>query len=145
MRKSLGSKRREIPPEARDTIVHIFHQMANGGGEWSDVSKIFDTVDFGYREIRIERPLRLTFQATPERVEKLKTEKPFLRLDPAAQQTLLSALTSLPGTLFKSRDVFDKALGKVLKSASLKIGAPVKKAILAMLSERDETADVCLD
>jgi len=80
MRKNLGSKRREIPPEARDTIVQIFHDMANGGGEWSDVSKIFDSKDFGYREIRVERPLRLSFQATPERIATLKSEKPFLRL-----------------------------------------------------------------
>ncbi len=50
LRKNLGSKRREIPPEARNTIVRIFHDMANGGGDWSDVSKIFDTEDFGYRE-----------------------------------------------------------------------------------------------
>ncbi len=27
----------------------------------------------------------------------------------------------------------------------MKIGAPIKKAILAVLSERDETADICLD
>jgi type I restriction enzyme M protein len=145
LRKNLGSKRREIPREARDTIVQIFHDMANGGGEWSDVSKIFDTEDFGYREIRVERPLQLSFQTTPERIEKLKTEKPFLRLHPADQEALLSALARLPGTLFKNRDAFEKALGKVLKGAGVKIGAPVKKAVLATLSERDETADICLD
>jgi type I restriction enzyme M protein len=145
MRKNLGSKRREIPTGARDTIVHIFHDMANGGGEWSDVSKIFDSEDFGYREIRVERPLQLNFQATPERIEKLKGEKPFLRLDSNDQEALLSALTRLPGTLIKNRDAFEKALAKVLKEAALKIGAPVKKAILGALSKRDETADVCLD
>jgi type I restriction enzyme M protein len=32
MRKNLGSKRREIRDEARETISHIFHEMANGGG-----------------------------------------------------------------------------------------------------------------
>jgi type I restriction enzyme M protein len=145
MRKSLGSKRREIPPEARDTIVHIFHDMANGGGEWSDVSKIFSTEDFGHREIRVERPLRLNFQAAPERIEKLKTEKPFLRLDLTDQEALLSALTRLPGTLFNNRDAFEKALGKVLKGTGVKIGAPVKKTILTALCDRDETADICLD
>jgi len=145
MRKSLGSKRREIPPEARDTIVQIFHDMANGDGEWSDVSKIFDTEDFGYREIRVERPLQLSFQATPERIEALKREKPLLRLHPTDQEALLGALTRLPGTLFKNCDDFEKALGKALKDADVKVGAPVKKTILAALSERDETADVCLD
>jgi len=33
----------------------------------------------------------------------------------------------------------------VLKGADAKFGAAVKKAILATLSERDETADICLD
>jgi type I restriction enzyme M protein len=75
MRRSLGSKRREIPPEARDTIVHIFHEIANGNGEWSDVSKLFDTEDFGYRELRIERPLRLRFQATPDRIDARRKER----------------------------------------------------------------------
>jgi len=145
MRRSLGSKRREIPPDARDTIVHIFHDMANGGGEWSDVSKLFDTQDFGYREIRIERPLRLSFQVTPSRIENVKTQKPFLRLAPADQQAILSALARLPVTLFKNRKLFEKILGKILKEADLKISAPVRKAVLTVLAERDETADICLD
>ncbi len=94
---------------------------------------------------RIERPLQLSFQATPERIEKLKTEKPILRLHPTDQDALLSALTRLPGTLYENRDAFEKALGQSLKGAGMKIGAPIKKAILAVLSERDETADICLD
>ena len=89
MRKSLGSKRRLIPDDARETIVHIYHEMANGDGEWTDVSKIFDTQDFGYREIRVEQPLRLNFQAAPERIERLKSDKTFLKLKVNEQSDLL--------------------------------------------------------
>ena len=32
-----------------------------------------------------------------------------------------------------------------MEKAGIKVGAPVKKAILAALSERDPTADICLD
>jgi len=32
-----------------------------------------------------------------------------------------------------------------LKKASLTISAPIRKAILVALSERDETAEICLD
>lgn len=145
MRKSLGSKRRLIPDDARETIVHIYHEFANGGGEWADVSKIFDTEDFGYREIRIERPLRLNFQAAPERIERLKTDKAVLKLNVAEQNDLLVALGSLPTVLYKSRDDFETALSKGLKSAGIKVGAPIKKAILTALSERDEAADICRD
>ena len=75
MRKSLGSKRREIPEAARHEIVRIYAEMLNGGGAYGEFSKIFDTTDFGYREIRVERPLRLNFQVTPERLARLAKEK----------------------------------------------------------------------
>lgn len=146
MRKNLGSKRREIRDDARETISHIFHEMANGGGPWSEVSKIFDTADFGYREIRVERPLRLNFQSSAKRIGRLKLAKPFLKLDPPDQEALLEAITDrLPGTLFTERPAFEVALTKALKAAGVKIGAPVRKAILAALSERDEAAAICLD
>lgn len=146
MRKNLGMKRREIPDDAREIIVHIFHEMTNGGGEWTDVSKVFDTTDFGYRQIRVERPLRLNFRASPERIERLKLAKPFLKLDLTEQEDVLNVLANrFPDTLFKDRPSFATALAKALKGADVKVAAPVKKAILSTLSERDETAAICLD
>jgi len=145
MRKNLGSKRREIRDDGRESIAHIFHEMANGGGPWSEVSKIFDTTDFGYREIRVERPLRLNFQTSPGRIERLKLAKPFLKLDPAEQDDVLDVIADrMPTTLFKERPAFEAALTKALKGAGLKVGSPVKKAILTALSERDESAPICL-
>lgn len=146
MRKSLGSKRREIRDDGRETITHIFHEMANGGGPWSAVSKIFDASDFGYREIRVERPLRLNFQSSPDRIERLKLAKAFLKLDPADQDDVLNVIANrLPNALFKERPAFEAALTKALKGAGVQIGAPVRKAILSALSERDESAAICLD
>ena len=146
MRKNLGSKRREIRDDGRETITHIFHEMANGGGPWSAVSKIFDARDFGFREIRVERPLRLNFQSSPERIARLKLAKPFLKLDPTDQDDVLNVIANrLPITLFKDRPAFEAALTKALKGAGVKIGAPVRKAILSALSERDSSAAVCLD
>lgn len=145
-RKSLGSKRREIPEEACKEIVRIYAGMLNGNGEYGEFSKIFDTTDFGYREIRVERPLRLNFQATAERIERLKAEKAFRKLDAGEQANILDGLSShLPSTLFINRDTFDRALTKALKGAGLKIAVPVRKAILSALSERDEEADICTD
>ena len=145
MRKSLGSKRREVPETARHEIVKIYAEMLNGNGEYADFSKIFDTSDFGYREIRVERPLKLNFQVTEERLEQLKDAKPFQKLDEAEQQNILDALAQLPDEKFMNLDKFSKVLNKALKATELKIGAPIKKAILAALSERDEEADVCTD
>ena len=120
--------------------------MLNGNGESAEFSKTFDTTDFGYREVRVERPLRLNFQAAPERIERLKAEKAFLKLDAAVQTAILETLGSrLPSTLFTNRDEFDKVLTGALKAEGIKIGAPVRKAILSALSERDEGADTCTD
>ncbi|TCP58479.1 type I restriction enzyme M protein [Rhodovulum bhavnagarense] len=126
MRKSLGSKRRFIPDEARAEIVRIYGEFLNGESGYSEVSKIFDTADFGYREIRVERPLRLAFAATPEALEALQDGLP-------------------AGQRWMNREDFDTALSAALRGKGIKIGAPVKKAILSALSERDEDAAVCTD
>lgn len=148
MRKSLGSKRREIPDEARHEIVRIYQAGLTGDGldDWSEYTKIFDVADFGYREIRVERPLRLNFHASPERFARLKEERAFTRLDAGEQEAILVALaTHLPDRLFANRDEFEKALNRALKAVGVKVGAMVRKATLNALSKRDENADVCVD
>jgi type I restriction enzyme M protein len=101
-------------------------------------AKIFDTTDFGYREIRVERPLRLNFQASPERLARLADQKPYAKLEDAEKAGIETALSGLGDTLFTNRTAFETALSKALKGAGLKVGAPIKKAILSALSERDE-------
>ncbi|GLK53213.1 DNA methyltransferase [Maricaulis virginensis] len=145
MRKSLGSKRREIPDEARAEIVRLYANFLNGESGQDDVSKIFDTTEFGYREIRVERPLRLNFQASEERFARLHDEKAFQKLKDAEQQAVLDALAGLPDRIFTNRDVFTDELTEALASLDFKIGAPLKKAILSALSERDENSDICTD
>lgn len=146
MRKSLGSKRREIPEEACDEITRIYSEMLNGDSDWSDVSKVFDTTDFGYREIRVERPLKLQFEVTDEGLEALADAKPFAKLDDEQQRLLMELLPDvLGGQVYMDRDAFEGGLKKVERFAGFKLGAPLKKAVLSALSERDEDATVCID
>lgn len=145
MRKSLGSKRREIPEEARKEIVRIYEGMLNGNGEYSEFSKIFDAVDFGYREIRVERPLRVNLQASPDRIARLRNEKAFQKLSTDERDEIEVALLSVGEVLFRNRDAFEKVLNKTLKAKGMKIGVPIRKALLSALSERDEDADICID
>jgi len=145
MRKSLGSKRREIPDEARAEIVRIYAEFLNGESGEGEVSRIFDNADFGYREIRVERPLKLNFQVSPERLARLGDQKPYARQDAADRTAIEAALQSIGDQLFTNRSIFEKALNKALKATGLKIGAPIKKAILAALSERDDEADISTD
>lgn len=59
MRKSLGSKRKELSPAHIETITRLFgrfeeHTTADG----VPISRIFDNAEFGYRTITVERPER---------------------------------------------------------------------------------------
>lgn len=145
MRKSLGSKRREIPEGARQEVVKIYNEMLNGKSGMGEYSKIFDNTDFAYREIRVERPLKLNFQFAPERIEKLKIEKAFLKLTDPERTAVLKTLSAQKPDLFKNRDKFEKVLQHAFGDFEFKPSAPLKKAILSALSEKDETADVCTD
>lgn len=161
MRKSLGSKRREIPEEARKEIVRIYAGMLNGDGAYSEFSRIFDTVEFGYREIRVERPLRLNFCTSLRRLARLEAEKPISRLPEAERKAIWKALDahndinppfspdngSDGGYLFyRNREKFAALVKDLLKAAGIrKVPTPVLKAILSALSERDEEADICTD
>ena len=145
MRRSLGSKRREIPDEARAQIVRIYEGFLSGESAESEVAKIFDTADFGFREIRIDRPLKLKFQTCVERVARLRDDKAFLKLGLDDRKEIEAMLLDMGDRRFTNRDAFEKALSKVLKTEGVKIAGPVKKAILSALSEREEEADICTD
>ena len=137
MRKSLGSKRREISDGARAEIVRIYGEYLNGNAGYGDVSKIFPTTDFGYREIRVERPLRLRYEVTDEALIALAQDKATEKLVASERQEMLVALKAdLGGEVFMDRVDFDSALTRALRDARLKIGAPVRKAILSHCGTR---------
>jgi len=58
MRKSLGSKRKELGPEHIDDITRIFGGFEEVTRDGVPISRIFKNEDFGYRTITVERPLR---------------------------------------------------------------------------------------
>jgi len=176
-RKSLGEKRRDIPDGVERTenylphIVELFQKFADATvtiptGNPEDKkelrAKVFPTTAFGYRKVTIERPLRLNFQASAERLTRVEEAKAFLNLavsrkkdagERAAeeaegakqQEAIRKLLKKLPEKLVTSRPDFLKALEDAIKGAGLRISAPVRRAIIDSLSERDETASICRD
>jgi type I restriction enzyme M protein len=170
MRKSLGDKRREIPPDRAQDIVKLLADFRDGetrritkDGKEEEVvvSRIFPNTHFGFRKITVERPLRLNFQATPERIALLEEEKGFQSLAQskkkgaaaakeqaegrASQEAIRALVRGLPATAFRDRDEFERALDAAARKAGLKLPAPARKASLSALSERDETAAICRD
>jgi type I restriction enzyme M protein len=58
MRKSLGSKRKELSPGHIDDITRLFGNFEEAARDGVPISRIFRNEDFGYRTITIERPQR---------------------------------------------------------------------------------------
>jgi len=58
MRKSLGSKRKELSDAHIDDITRIFGANEEVTRDGVPISRIFKTESFGYRTITVERPLR---------------------------------------------------------------------------------------
>ncbi len=74
MRKSLGSKRNEIGEEHIRELTQLY-----GAFEENEYCKIFDNKEFGYLKVTVERPLRLNFMITQERIENLYAQSAFCR------------------------------------------------------------------
>jgi len=189
MEKSLGNKRRRIgdpadkekDPNHIGDLAKIFGDFRNGElrtfteedpithqpiQRQRVVGKIFDNQDFGYHKITVERPLRMNFQASSERIARLDDESGFKNLAastkkaPAIRQQeieagrqrqeelrtfLLAFGKETKAKLCKDREGFLAQLRKTAKSTDLRFSAPELKALLSALGERDETAEICRD
>ena len=137
MRKSLGSKRKELTPAAIDTIVKTYGQFAE-----NEFSKIFDYKAFGYRRITVERPLKLAiFPKDGLRLEALQADKAWSKLGESVQQAVLEALASFTEDKLLSRDMFLKSF--IAKINGIKLTAAQQKLIVKHLGEHDDEAAIC--
>jgi type I restriction enzyme M protein len=189
MEKSLGNKRRRIgdpsdkekDPDHIGELTKIFGDFRDGQTRTFTeedpithqpvkrqrvVSKVFDNDDFGYYKITVERPLRLNFLASAERIAQLDDESGFKNLatsakkDPAVREKeieagkerqkeireLLRAFgQATKEKLFKDRKAFLTELRDHDRKRDVRLSAPELKAVLAALGERDDTAEICRD
>ncbi len=164
-RKSIGNKRNDISEECRNLIVKAHGEFLNKEyslGDKTCESKIFDNEDFGYYEITIERPLRLNFKIDDNRIDRLYNERTFTNLAKSRkkgeagakeieegkklQEKIIDTLVDIKeDKIYKNRDEFSKVIEKAFEEKEIKLRAPVFRAILSALSEKDETADICID
>jgi type I restriction enzyme M protein len=173
MAKSLGNKRHELSKAHIAELTKFYSKFKDqdtsaiiktNAGEAKVCSKIFNNQDFGYLKLTVERPLRLNFTISVERIALLDDQSAFAGLakskkvkDTAEiskeeqagrlqQEAIKNVLTAkISDQVWKNRDTFLKVLDPILKGLTFKLGAPVKKAILEALSERDQRADMCKD
>lgn len=156
LRKNLGDKRYEISDENSKEVLAHYTENKN-----SDKVKIFNTTDFAYRQITIQRPLRLKFEINDEAMELLKNHKEFLNDVPSkkkgekgdtenkAWQKLRDAiyeiLENMRGPIIVSRAKFLAKFENELKKRNLQITKRTIKVIWQQIGERDEEAEICLD
>jgi type I restriction enzyme M protein len=176
MKKSLNNKRNEIADPQIDALTRLYGHNRNGetaevvvdhktgATETRVVSRIFDNREFGFLKVTVERPLRMNFEASPERIARLDDESAFAGLasskkrkdDKAVQreiaegEVLQQLIRDLLATLsrkgrYADRGAFEADLAKAAKKAGLKLPAPLRKAIFAALGERDPKAEICRD
>ncbi|MBI2059372.1 MAG: SAM-dependent DNA methyltransferase [Nitrospirae bacterium] len=158
MRKSLGQKRHEIGESHRNEITRLYGEFKEG-----EFVRIFDNPDFGYRRITVDRPLRLNFAVTEERVARLREASAFMSLAASQkkdkklrlakegagqeEQKLILAIlkNKMDTSTFKNREEFLGRLKQAFTDGHWTVGGPLIKAVLESLSERDESAEICQD
>ena len=193
MKKSLGNKRKQIGDGTEGSPNHI-EALAKLYAEFKHdvrmkvgniqtnvdakrdqtkslfVSKIFKNQDFGFLKITVERPLRLNFAVTDERIAHVTKSKIFSELaisrkrkdkakikeetliGQAAQEAILEVLQGMKGSfskgeLIKDRKVFQKQLDAAFKAAYLTPDGKFMDALLShgYLAKKDPTAEICYD
>jgi type I restriction enzyme M protein len=139
MRRSLGNKRRRFNREHVASIVNAY-----GDFKQSVISKIVLNEELGYRTIVVERPLRLNFQVSPERLERLSADTSLAKSSEDLNN-LKTALREISAArVFMNRQEFLKSLDAALKKAQISLTAPQYKSLWQALSERDLSADVVM-
>ena len=173
MKKSLNNKRNELSDAHIARLTELYDNfrdgeretvMIDGKQESRVVSRIFSNHEFGFLKVTVERPLRMNFEASPERIARLDEQSAFAGLavskkrkdakaveaeeaEGRAQQAAIRALlaTLTPKGRYRDRARFEADLDETARRAGLKLPAPIRKAILAALGERDPKAEICRD
>lgn len=93
MRKGEGNKGRFISDDQIAQIARLYADFEPG-----ERVRIMSYRDFGYRRIRIQRPLRLVISIREESVVAFKASKAFAKLDVDAREAWLEVLSAHIGT-----------------------------------------------
>ena len=136
-RKSLGSKRHEIDEESKNKILKLYQTF-----EENEFSKIFKTTDFAFRQITIERPLRLKFDFRPEKIQSL-----LVAFESTADKNPMKLfIESFKGQIITNKKTLDAMIDEKLKKYDItKFGAGLYKKFISIAGERDETAEICIN
>ncbi|GAA5199587.1 class I SAM-dependent DNA methyltransferase [Rugosimonospora acidiphila] len=122
MRKSLGDKRKMISDEQIGYITQLYGNALAIAADPAHAdhakAKVFQTTDFGYQRITVERPLKLRFEITEDTLAALEEAKPLSRYE--HREALIGAFKPLLGTVWRTK----KEARDALHAAAAAGGAP---------------------
>ncbi|MBK9427966.1 MAG: SAM-dependent DNA methyltransferase [Gammaproteobacteria bacterium] len=131
--KNEGNKRRKIGDEQQRQIAEIY-----AAAETGERSRMLDYRSFGYRRIRVLRPLRMRLHVNHEHLARLREDKAWAKLTPAQQAGWQMALAVHLGetqpVAWAESFVTQAAQGDATLG---KVGKPFLKALVNALGVRD--------
>ncbi len=134
MKKNLGDKNKKLTEGDIRQIVRTYGEF-----EANEISKIFDTTEFGYRRITIERPLQLSYYThDANKLEALQNDKVFAKLKDGLDGEILTSLSNIADDKIMDRVLFKKSL-------NLKLTTTQFKLIQKHISVHDDEAELCRD
>jgi type I restriction enzyme M protein len=140
LRKNIGSKRLEFSERNIEDIVKLYEAF-----EETEHSKIFNTEDFGYTTITVERPLRQSWQITEEKVITLTEIATLKKLDPEDRLKIRETLESHIGDeKLQDKDAFSNHLKKLLADVQDLTTAQLN-GLVKHFAQRDDEAPVVTD
>ncbi|MCK5633382.1 N-6 DNA methylase, partial [bacterium] len=163
--KSLGKKQYEISEDGIRLITDIYKAYKDfaieveedGKKRTVEISKIYDVADFKYTKVTVERPLRLAYEISNEKIEALKNHPKFIEFatskkkNKAAAEADIAKGTAIQEKIIKALETFN-GKAREMNDANFfadfeKVyGSKPNKGLLKMyrdaLGEKDEDAEV---
>lgn len=131
--KNEGNKRRKIGDEQQRQIADLY-----AAAETNELSRMVDYRSFGYRRIRVLRPLRMRLHVDRESLARLREDKAWAKLTPEQQSGWKMALAAHIGEV-QPVDWAEAFVTEATRGdATLgKVGKPFLKALVNALGVRD--------
>ncbi len=139
--KNEGNKRRIISDDQRREIVEVY-----SAAEDDELSRMLDYRRFGYRRIRVLRPLRMSLHVNAETMARLMDEKAWVKLTPESQAAWKRALKPHIDSThpFAWAESFTDEVAK--KDAAIgKVGKTFIKALVNAFGVRDPEGEPVVD
>jgi type I restriction enzyme M protein len=161
MRKSLGDKRKQISDEQIFEITRLYTEALDLAGQDHPKVKVFNTTDFGYQRITVERPLRLRFEISEDTIAAFTESKAYHAMgvpakgdgDPVAavqeaerpQQAVVDVLRSLVGNTTASAKEMSNLVNGTFVTAGISRVTKLDKAIRDAIALPDPEGELQTD